>query len=74
METELDGLNSKDGVPLGHGNPNFERVSVLVQIVKPREAVDVDPVAGDNRARARPGGALDRVAKRELELRGVRNH
>lgn len=73
MQADLESLDSKDSVPLVDRNPNFERMGVLVEILSPREATDADPVAED-RARARPGGALDRVAEGELELRRVRNY
>lgn len=67
METDLDGLDPEDGVPLRDRNPNLERVGETGEVPRPGEAAYVDPVADDGRAGARAGRALHPLAWRQPE-------
>lgn len=59
MEADLDGLDAEEGVAFVDGDPDLERSGVFGGVTEPREAMDVDAVAG---AGAGAGGAFHGAA------------
>lgn len=72
MEAELDGLDSEEVVNLCDGEPDLERIGVLSRMAEPRDAVNVDPVAGHDGAGTGARGTLHRPAGGKPEPRRMR--
>lgn len=62
MEADLDGLDAEEGVAFVDGDPDLERSGVFGGVTEPREAMDVDAVAGQGGAGAGAGGAFHGAA------------
>lgn len=73
METDLDRLEAEEGVSFADGDSDLEGFGVIGGLAEPGEAMDAHAIAGEDGARAGARAVLYRTARRQNQLRRMRD-